>query len=516
MSACAAPRPDLSETQRLIGFAAVSLGMFLALLDIQIVAGSLKEIQGGLSASDDEMSAIQTSYLIGEIIMIPLSGWLAKVFSTRWLFTSSAAAFTLSSLMCGAAWNIESMVAARVVQGFVGGAMIPLAFSVGFALFTGRKAVLIPAVLGVMGTLAPTLGPVVGGWITDVFTWRYLFYLNILPGLLIVAATPLFVRVDEPDLSQLKGFDAVSIPFIAAALGCLGYVLEEGVRLDWFEDELLRCLALISALSWCVVIWRGLTHPRPVLDLRAFLDRDFALGCIFAFVLGVGNYGVIYILPVFLGKVRDFNSLDIGEAVFVTGVVQVLTTVCISATSNRVPPRVMLGVGLAAYGASLLLMTPLTNQWGGEELFWGLVVRGFASMAVVIPITSIALGGLRKDRLPMASGLFNLMRNLGGAAGIAGIAIMLQERQTLHYARIADNVTNFRPEIVQRMTELGTRLADRLPDPDLADRAAVLLMTQIAKKEALVLTVSDIALTMAALYVAALILLAFTRRPVAA
>lgn len=500
----------------MIGFAAVSLGMFLALLDIQIVAGSLKDIQGGLSASDDEMSAVQTSYLIGEIIMIPLSGWLATVFSTRWLFTASAAAFTLSSLMCGAAWSIESMVVARVIQGFVGGAMIPLAFSVGFAFFSGRKAALIPAILGVMGTLAPTLGPVVGGWITDALDWRYLFYLNLLPGLLIVVATPIFVHVDEPDLSRLDGFDALSIPFIAVALGCLGYVLEEGVRRDWFDDDRIRALTLVSAVAWVVVIWRGLTHPRPVLDLRAFLSRDFTLGCIFAFVLGVGNYGVVYVLPVFLGKVRDFNSLDIGEAVFVTGVVQVVTTAFISASANRIPPRVLLATGLAAYGASLLLFVPLTNQWGGDELFWGLVLRGFASMAVVIPITSIALGGLPKERLAMASGLFNLMRNLGGAAGIAGIGIMLQERQTLHFARIADNVTHFRPEITQRMAEIATRLADRLPVPDLADHAAIVLMTRIVKKEALVLAVSDTALAMAVLYFATLLLFALPQRPVRA
>jgi DHA2 family multidrug resistance protein len=509
------PEPASLRIGRFVGFLAMALGMFIALLDIQIVAGSMKEIQGGLSASRDEMTWVQTSYLIAEIVMIPLSGWLARVFSTRWLFTASSVAFTLASLGCGLAWSIESMIAFRVLQGFVGGAMIPLAFSAGFALYPGPKAAMIPAVLGVMGTLAPTIGPTLGGWITQTASWHYLFYLNLLPGLLIVVLVPLFVRVDEPDLSLLKGFDAISIPFIALGLGCLGYVLEEGVRLDWFEDDLIVACTVISATSWCLVIWRGLTHPRPVLDLRAFAIRNYALGCAFAFVIGVGNYGAIYIVPVFLGEVRDFNSFDIGQAVLITGVSQVLSTIVVASLSSRVDPRVMLTVGIVAYAASLFMMTPMTNQWGGGEMFWALALRGAASMAVIVPVTTFALGGLPRQRLPMASGLYNLMRNLGGAVGIACIGILLQERQALHYGRMAEHVSPFRPNVEQEAAAISTRLADVLLDPDRANQAAVLLLSGMAKKEALVIAVSDILLVMAALFAASMLLLPLLRRPVA-
>lgn len=405
---------------RFLGFLAMALGMFVALLDIQIVSGSLREIQGGLSASRDEMSWVQTAYLIAEIVMIPLTGWLAGVFSTRWLFCTSAVLFTVTSLCCGLAWSIESMIVFRALQGFVGGAMIPLAFSTGFALFRGPKASVIPAVLGVMGTLAPTLGPTLGGWITETFSWRHLFYVNIAPGLLITAIVPIFVRVDAPDLSRLKGFDAFSIPFIAIALGGAGYVLEEGVRKDWFDDPTIAACTAASAVAWAVVVWRGVTHPRPVLDFAAFRVPNYTLSCVLAFVVGVGNYGAIYLLPVFLGEVRDYNSLDIGRAIFVTGVAQVVMTVAIATTANRLDQRLLLAAGLCAYGVSLVMMTPITDQWGGGELFWALILRGAASMAVIVPITSFALGGLPPARLPMASGLYNLMRNLGGAASIAG------------------------------------------------------------------------------------------------
>lgn len=502
-------KPSLGE---LLGFFAMALGMFVALLDIQIVAGALKEIRGGLSASRDEMSSIQTSYLIAEIVMIPISGWLAKVVSTRWLFTTSAVLFTMASLCCGLAWNIESMIVFRIVQGFVGAAMIPLAFSAGFSLFKGPKAALIPAILGVMGTLAPTLGPTVGGWITETFSWRHLFYVNVPPGLLIAATVPFFVRVDKPDLSFLKGVDWFSIPFIALAIGALGYVLEEGVRRDWFADSLIAGLAAASVASFCVVVWRGLTHPKPVLDIGAMLIPNFALGCIFAFVAGVGNYTTIYILPLFLAEVQGFNSLDIGKAVFVQGAAQLFATMAIAATANRVDQRLLLAVGFAGYAISLVMMTHLTNQWQGPEFFWALILRGTASMAVIIPVTSFALGGLPTWRLPMASGLFNLMRNFGGAVGVASTGIILQERQSLHYSRLAENMTAFHSGVARLQGAMAERFEMIFADLTRSDRAALVQLTRMVRREALVITVADVFWVMAALFLAGFVLVPLLRR----
>lgn len=505
-------RRTVGETGRFLGFLAMALGMFMALIDIQIVSGSLRDIQGGLSASRDEMSWVQTSYLVAEIVMIPLTGWLASVFSTRWLFTASAVLFTVASLLCGLAWSIESMIVFRVVQGFVGGAMIPLAFSAGFALFRGPKAALIPAVLGVMGTLAPTLGPTLGGWITETLSWRHLFYVNIVPGLVIAVAVPVFVRVDEPDLSRLRGFDALSIPFIAIAFGGLGYVLEEGVRKDWFASPIIAAAAAAALASFVVVVWRGLIHRRPVLDFGALAIPNYGLGCALAFIVGVGNYGAIYVLPVFLGEVRAFNSLDIGRAIFVTGVAQVLTTIVIAARANRVDQRLLLAVGLVGYGASLAMMTRLTHDWGGAEFFWALVLRGAASMAVVVPITSFALAGVPRPRLPSASGLFNLMRNLGGAVGIAVISAMLQQGQTVHYTRMAERVTPFVAHAAEVRDGLATRFGAVFADDRRADRAGLSRLAKIAEREAFVLAISDVLKWMAALFFIGLAAVPFLRR----
>src|SRR5689334_6564661 len=215
-------------TQRVVAFATMCVGFFIALLDIQIVAASLKDIGGGLSAGADETAWVQTSYLIAEIVVIPLSGWLSRVMSTRWLFCASAAGFTATSLLCGWAWNIESMIVFRALQGFLGGSMIPTVFTAAFAFFPGPKIVAAAATIGCLASLAPTLGPTVGGWITASYSWHWLFFVNLVPGLFVAVVVPMLVRIDKPDLSLLKGADYLAMGLMALFLGCLEYVLWAG------------------------------------------------------------------------------------------------------------------------------------------------------------------------------------------------------------------------------------------------------------------------------------------------
>ena len=267
-------------------FVVMCVGMFIALLDIQIVASSLQDIGGGLSAAQDQISWVQTAYLIAEIIMIPLSGWLTRVFSTRWLFTASAAGFTAASMLCGLAWNIESMIVFRALQGLLGASMIPIVFTSTFHYFQGPRRVYSAAVVGGIATVAPTLGPVIGGFITDTLDWRWLFYVNVVPGLAISILVPLLVKIDEPDLSLLKGADYPGIVLMAIALGTLEYVLEEGSRWNWFDDATIRDCAMIAAVAGFLFVVRSLTFPRPVVDLRALGNRNFTLGCVLSFITG--------------------------------------------------------------------------------------------------------------------------------------------------------------------------------------------------------------------------------------
>ena len=230
-------------------FAVMCVGMFMALLDIQVVASSLKDIGGGLSAAQDEIGWVQTAYLIAEIIVIPMSGWLTRVLSTRWLFAASAFGFTLASMLCGIAWSIQSMIVFRALQGLLGASMIPTVFTSSFHYFQGKQRAYAAAVIGTIASIAPTLGPIIGGWITDTLNWHWLFYVNLVPGLLVTLGVALLVNIDHPDLTLLKGADYLGMVLMAIFLGTLEYVLEEGSRWNWLDDYTIRYCAVISLVT---------------------------------------------------------------------------------------------------------------------------------------------------------------------------------------------------------------------------------------------------------------------------
>src|SRR5215472_4118945 len=265
----APPAAELSLPAQIFAFAVMCVGFFIALLDIQIVSASLADIGGGLSAGPDELAWVQTSYLIAEIVVIPLSGWLSRVMSTRWLFCASAIGFTITSLLCGWAWNIESMIVFRAMQGFLGGSMIPTVFTTAFVYFNNQQRVIAAATIGCISSLAPTLGPTVGGWITDNYSWHWLFFINLIPGVFVSIVVPLLVRVDRPNLSLLRGADYFGMALMVVFLGCLEYTLEEGPRWGWFGDDTIRATAWISGIAGVAFIWRSLTYAQPVVDLRA-------------------------------------------------------------------------------------------------------------------------------------------------------------------------------------------------------------------------------------------------------
>lgn len=431
-----------SRARDVLPFVIMCVGMFMALLDIQIVASSLQDIGGGLSASRDQIGWVQTAYLIAEIITIPLSGWLTRVFSTRWLFTVSAAGFTLTSLLCALAWNIESMILFRVLQGFLGASMIPTVFTSSFHYFQGPRRVYSAAVIGTIASVAPTLGPVIGGWITDTLDWRWIFYINLIPGAAVAIAIPFLVKIDEPDFSLLKEADYLGIGLMAAFLGCLQYVLEEGARWNWFDDETITIFALISVVTGTLFVIRCLTFARPVVDLRAFGNRNFLLGCILSFITGVGIFATIYLTPLFLGYVRGYSAWQTGLAVASTGLASLIGTVVYIFLARKFDTRWLMMFGLALFGAGMWSFSSITHDWGSSEVFWPQILRGFPQVFAVAPAVTLGLGSLPPDRLKYASGLFNMMRNLGGAIGIAICGTLLNDRTNLHFLHLAENLNS--------------------------------------------------------------------------
>ncbi len=486
------------SVREILPFIVMCVGMFMALLDIQIVASSLQDIGGGLSAAQDQIGWVQTAYLIAEIIVIPLSGWLTRVFSTRWLFTISSAGFTLSSLLCGLAWNIESMILFRALQGLLGAAMIPTVFTSSFHYFKGKKRVYSAAVIGGIASVAPALGPVIGGWITDTMNWRWLFYINLLPGSVVTILVPLLVKIDEPDFSLLKGADYLGIGLMAVALGCLEYVLEEGARWNWFDDPLIRTCAVVAAVTGVLFVVRSFTFARPVVDLRAFGNRNFLLGCILSFMTGVGIFSTIFLTPLFLGYVRGYSAWQTGVAIASTGAASLLGVPAYILLAKKFDSRWIMMLGLGLFSFSLWSFSFITRDWGWRELLIPQILRGFPQVFAVAPAVNLGLGSLPPDRLKYASGLFNMMRNLGGAIGIAVCGTLLNDRTTLHFLHLSEHLTSANVSLQRSLGSLSARFAAATGGDLLhAHQAALKKLWLLTHREAQVQTFADAFLVIA-------------------
>ncbi|GLS43466.1 DHA2 family efflux MFS transporter permease subunit [Methylobacterium brachythecii] len=509
-SAAAPPADPPIDKRRMVAFLCMVFGMFMAILDIQIVSASLNEIQAGLAASGDEIPWVQTSYLIAEVISIPLSGTLSRVLSTRWMFVISAAGFTLMSLMCSTATSINEMIVWRALQGFIGGGMIPTVFASAFTIFPPSKRSIVSPMIGLVATLAPTIGPTVGGYLTDLFSWHWLFLINIVPGIFVTVTTWLLVDFDEPNLKLLDNFDWSGLAFMAGFLGCLEYVLEEGPNHDWLQDEAVFACAVICGVSALLFFARVFTARQPIVDLRAFSDRNFATGCVASFVLGIGLYGLTYLYPVFLARVRGYSALQIGETMFVSGLCMFATAPIAGRLMGKLDSRVMMALGFSGFALGTWIVTGMTKDWDFWELLWPQVLRGCSLMLCMIPINNVALGTLPPERMKNASGLFNLTRNLGGAVGLALINTVLNDRWDLHLARLHERVTWANAAAMERMESLRQGFSSF---GSAADAMAISSMNAQVRIQGIVMAFEDVFLVLTVLFLAMACATFLIRRP---
>lgn len=515
LAAAAIPAPpsqaeDKIEPRRFVAFLAMVFGMFMAVLDIQIVSASLSEIQAGLAASPNEITWVQTGYLISEVVMIPLSGFLSRALGTRVLFALSAGGFTIASLFCGLSDSLDQIVIWRAIQGFIGGGMIPTVFATSFLIFPPSKRSIAVPMIGLVATLAPTIGPTVGGYLTNAFSWHWLFFINIVPGIAVTIATLILIDFDEPDHSLFNNFDWAGLLSMAGFLGALEYVLEEGPRNDWFNDHAVLILAWVSGLSAIAFFYRAFTAKQPIVDLSAFTNRNFALGCAFSFVLGVGLFGLTYLYPLYLGQVRGHDSLMIGQTVFVTGVMMFFTAPIAGRLSTKVDPRYMLLFGFVSFSIGTYWLTYLTKDWDFWELFWPQIFRGIGLMSSIVPINNIALGTLPPERIKNASGLYNLTRNLGGAVGLSVLTTLLNDRTDLHLARLHDAVTWSRPAALETLGQLTQHFSSFGSDAKLM---ALKQLNLIVHRQGLVLAFEDVFMMLTVLFMGLAMLALLMKRP---
>src|SRR6201986_4400143 len=345
MNAAAMPSERIAP-RRLIAFLIMVFGMFMSILDIQIVSASLTDIQAGLSASSNEVSWVQTAYLIAEVIAIPLSGFLSRALGTRLLFAISASGFTIASFLCGFASSIEQMILWRAIQGFLGAGMIPTVFASAYTVFPRSKFHIVGPIIGLVATLAPPIGPTVGGIITDLMSWHWLFFINVVPGIIITVGVLALVDFDEPNFALLEHFDWFGLITMAGFLGSLEYVLEEGPQYEWLQDTSVAICAAVCVVSATPFFWGVLSAREPVVDIRAFNNRNLGVGCPIAFLVGVGLYGLTYVYPRYLAEVRGYSAMMIGETMFVSGMTQFLMAPVIGRLMLRFDMRYIIAFGL--------------------------------------------------------------------------------------------------------------------------------------------------------------------------
>ena len=493
---------------------AATLGAFMAVLNIQIVNASLADIQGAIGAGIDDGGWISTSYLIAEIVVIPLSGWLAQVFSIRIYLLTNAFLFLVFSAACALAQDLPQMIALRAVQGFAGGVLIPMAFTLIITLLPKAKQPIGLALFAVSATFAPAIGPTIGGYLTENFGWQYIFYVNLVPGALMIGMLYVSLEAKPMKLSLLREGDWPGIVTMAIGLSALQTVLEEGNKDDWFGSPFIVRFAVIATIALPLFVVIELTSKKPLLNLRLLFRRNFGLGVFANFLLGVALYGSVYILPVYLTRIQGYNSEQIGMVLAWTGLPQLVLIPLVPRLMKRVDPRIVIAIGFALFAASNFMNVYMTGDYASDQLFWPNVVRAIGQALVLTPLSAIATGGIEPENAGSASALFNMMRNLGGAIGIAALQTLLTKREQYHSNVLTQSVSMFEEATRTRIEQLTQYFMNHgiINRVDAAHRAYV-AVGNIVQKQAFILAFSDTFYVLGAALIVALLAGLLLKKP---
>ena len=418
-----------------------TIGALMATLDVSVVNASLPTIQGEIGATGSEGTWISTAYLVAEIIMIPLAGWLERALGLRTLLLTAAAMFTACSVWCGLATSLAEMILGRIGQGFSGGALIPTALSIVAKRLPRGQQPIGTALFGATAVIGPVLGPVLGGYLTEHISWHYAFFIN-LPigiGLLVLLITGL--PAEPLKLQEFKHTDYLGIAGLILGLGCLTTVLEEGQRERWFESSLIVDLSVLSALGLAMLLAGQFLAKKPVIRLRIILERQFGGVFLMTLMLGAALYGVLYLIPQFLAQVPGYNSQQSGLIAAISGVPTLAMMVTFPFMLRHVDVRIAVAFGFLLYAISCFLNSTLTPFSAGGNFVLAQVLRGFAMFFTMIFLNQAATAAVSREFADDASGLFNAARNLGGSVGLAVIATLQDRRESLHFARIAESMS---------------------------------------------------------------------------
>jgi DHA2 family multidrug resistance protein len=508
--------PDAVSVKTWVAVVGAALGAFLAILNIQIVGSSLADIQGAIGAGIDEGGWITTSYLVAEIIVIPMSGWLARVFSMRTYLLTNIIIFLVMSVACAFATDLGQMIVVRAIQGFAGGVLIPLAFSIIMTKLPPSKHPIGLSIYSVSAIFAPAIGPVIGGYLNEEYGWQSIFFVNLVPGAIMLAMLWYALDPEPRQIHLLRKGDWAGIATIAIGLGSLETVLEEGNKDDWFGSPFIVRLSVIAVAALAAFLAIELTRKEPLLNLRLLARRNFGLGTFANFIFGLSMYGWIYLIPIYLARLQGYNAEQIGMVMIWIGLPQLVILPLMPRLMRLIDPRYLVVIGFALFIVGSLLATAFSSDFAGPQFRPANVVRALAIAMVMTPLSALAVAGIERSQAGSASALYNMVRNLGGAIGIALLQTFLTKRTQFHSEVITANVSLFDSETQARIAGLAGRyMAMGQTDAGLARHEALVAIGRSVHRQASLLAFSDTIILQSILLGLALIATLFLKRAAA-
>jgi DHA2 family multidrug resistance protein len=486
----AIPGEDRYKYKYLIAIA-VTLAAVLELIDTSIVNVAIPHMMGNLGATLDEISWVSTGYIIANVIVIPISGWLSAYFGRKRYFTGSILLFVAASFFCGAAHSLGLLVFWRVVQGIGGGALLSTAQTTLFESFPPHEIGIGQAMFGVGVMVGPTIGPTLGGWIVDNYDWPWIFYINVPLGILAAIMTVIYVH-DAAHQERAETIDYQGILLLALCVGSLQWMLERGERYDWFESRFVTLLAITSATSFVLLLWRELTAKEPVINFRVLKSRQLAAGVSIAAVLGLALFGSIFVLPIFLQSLHGLTANQTGLVILPGAIASAVTMAFVGRNANRLDARATVSIGALLFFISMWKLSRMTLASGPEETFWPLLLRGVGLGLIFVPLTNASMAELRMRELAQGTGMFNLTRQLGGSLGIAIMATLLTRFTAQTKQLLTEHVTTMDPTSLGRLQQIMGGLVARGMNPSLARQQALMVLDRQISAQASVLAFSRI------------------------
>lgn len=503
-------RDQVYRSRYLIAFA-VTLASVLELVDTSIVNVAIPHMMGNLGATLEEIAWVSTGYIVANVIVLPLTSWFSERFGRRNYYTGSIALFTLASFFCGSARSLESLVFWRVIQGIGGGALISTAQAILFDVFPLRERGKAMAIFGMGVMVGPTLGPTLGGWITDNYTWPWIFYINLPLGILAAAMTWRTVPEPEHAVTRDGAVDWLGLGFLIVGIGALQIMLERGEAKDWFESREIVIEGVAAAVGLALFVWHELRTATPIVNLRILENRQLAVGVTFALLLGFALYASVFALPVFLQNLLGYSAWDTGKVILPGAIASAITMAAMGRIGQRFDARLLITTGVLLFLWSMWLHYHFTTQIGMHDLFWPMILRGVGLGFIFVPLTGAAVADLQPVQLAQGTGLFNLSRQLGGSLGIATTATLLtrfteQGREALRpHLSAGEPVTNgWLQQVTQRMLSEGGGLAH-------AQAKAFAVLDRILQQQASMVAFEKVFLTMGIAFTVALPLLLLFR-----